>query len=134
MTSPELRAAIERSHQRLWMLCYRMTGKRDDADDLCQEAVTRAIERAERLTHFDHLDGWLVRIATTVCLDHLRHHRIERRVTELVDPLAIADLSPGSVFADGPEAATILRDDVRFAVMVALQHLPARQRAALILC
>jgi RNA polymerase sigma-70 factor, ECF subfamily len=131
--SASLLAAIERSRKRLWMLCYRMTGSRNDADDLCQEAIARAIEREETLTHRDSLEGWLVRVATTVCLDHQRHRRVERRVTELVDPLDLPDLSPGSPRESQPEAATILRDDVRFAVMVALQHLPARQRAALIL-
>src|SRR5262245_22118568 len=101
LPSPTLLAAIERGRKRLWMLCYRMTGSRNDADDLCQEAIARAIEREGSLTHLDNLEGWLVRIATTVCLDHLRHSRIERRVTELVDPLDLGDLSSGSVHESG---------------------------------
>jgi RNA polymerase sigma-70 factor (ECF subfamily) len=131
--SSALVAAIEQSRRRLWMVCYWMTGSRSDADDLSQEAIGRAIEREADLAHHDNLEGWLIRIATTVCLDHQRHRRIERRVTELVDPLDLPDLSPGTAHESGPEAATILREDLRFAVMVALQHLPARQRAALIL-
>jgi RNA polymerase sigma factor (sigma-70 family) len=128
MPSAALLATIERQRKRVWGLCYRMTGSRLDADDLGQEAIARAIEREDGLIHRDGLDGWLLRIATTVCLDHLRRNRIARRATELVDPVEID--APGT---PNPEVAAILRDDVRFAVMVALQHLSARQRAALLL-
>jgi RNA polymerase sigma-70 factor (ECF subfamily) len=134
MTSPSrtLLAAVERNRKRLWALCYRMTGSRSDADDLSQEAIARAIEREGALTDHAGLDGWLVRIATTVCLDHLRHRTVERRATELIDPLDDPELRPGRL-DDDPEAAVILRDDVRFAVIAALQWVPDRQRAALIL-
>lgn len=130
--SRPLLAAIERNRRRLWLHCYRMTGNRTDADDLSQEAIARAIEREETLADHANLDGWLARIATTVCLDHHRRERVKRRVTDLVDPLDLPDLPAGET-SECPEAATILRDDVRFAVMVALQHLSARQRAALLL-
>ena len=128
MPSAALLATIERQRKRVWGLCYRMTGSRADADDLGQEAIARAIEREGALTHRESLDGWLLRIATTVCLDHLRRCRIARRPTELVDPVEID--TPGT---PDPEAGAILRDDVRFAVVVALQRLSARQRAALLL-
>ena len=130
MPSRALLAAIERQRRRVWGLCYRMTGLRSEADDLSQEAIARAIEREPALAHRGGLEGWLFRITTTVCLDHLRRRKIERRATELADPLPTPELSAAD--AD-PEAAVILRDDVRFAVVVALQHLPPRQRAALIL-
>jgi RNA polymerase sigma-70 factor, ECF subfamily len=136
MTSPPpsraLLAAIERRRKPLWALCYRMTGSRSDADDLSQEAIARSIEREGTLTDHAGLDAWLMRIATTVCLDHLRHCRIARRATELIDPLDDPDLQPGRIEHD-PEATAILRDDVRFAVISALQWVPSRQRAALIL-
>lgn len=131
--SRALLAAVERQRRRLWLLCYRMTGSRADADDLSQEAIARAIEREAALAHDQRLDGWLIRVATTTCLDHLRHHRVERRAAELVDPLDDPALAPGGAPARDPEAATILRDDVRFAVVAALQWVPARQRAAVIL-
>src|SRR5436309_8924455 len=85
--SAELLATIERHRKRVWGLCYRMTGSRSDADDLSQEAIARAIERERNLAHREGLDGWLLRIATTVCLDHVRRLRIERRRSELVDPV-----------------------------------------------
>jgi RNA polymerase sigma factor (sigma-70 family) len=123
-------AAIERCRKRLWGHCYRMTGRRTDADDLSQEAIARAIERAEDLHDDAAVEGWLFRIATTVCLDHLRRERRARALTELVDPVVFDDV-PASV-AD-PEASALLRDDVRLAVVAALQHLAPKQRAVLLL-
>jgi RNA polymerase sigma-70 factor (ECF subfamily) len=131
--SATLLATIERCRRRLWALCYRMTGSRAEADDLSQEAIARAIEREGGLADRSRLEGWLFRIATTVCLDHLRRGRRVRRVTELVDPLDLPDLPAGGPAAPDPEAATILRDDVRFAIVVALQSLSPRQRAVVLL-
>jgi RNA polymerase sigma factor (sigma-70 family) len=128
---PHLLAAIERNRRRLWAICYRMTGAVQDADDLCQEAIARAIERADQVVAGDPT-GWLVRIATTACLDHLRRATVRERVTALVDPLDLPELVPG-VAADDPERAAILREDVRYAVVVALQALNPRQRTALVL-
>jgi RNA polymerase sigma factor (sigma-70 family) len=123
-------AAIERCRRRLWAHCYRMTGGRAEADDLSQEAIARAIERAEDLSDDAAAEGWLFRIATTVCLDHLRRERRTRSLTDLVDPVAFDDVAAAP--AD-PEAVSILRDDVRLAVVAALQHLPPKQRAVLLL-
>ena len=123
-------AAVERCRKRLWAHCYRMTGRRADADDLSQEAIARAIERAEDLQDDIAVDGWLFRIATTVCLDHLRRERRTRALTELVDPVAFDEVAAPP--AD-PETTTILRDDVRLAVVAALQHLAPKQRAILLL-
>src|SRR5689334_24846045 len=116
MPSAALLAAIERGRKRVWGLCYRMTGSRADADDLSQESFARAIERETQVRERDRLEGWLLRLATTVCLDHLRRQTIARRATDLVEPLP--DAAP--IVAD-PERTLLLRDDVRFAVVVALQ-------------
>jgi RNA polymerase sigma-70 factor (ECF subfamily) len=106
-----------------------MTGRRTDADDLSQEAIARAIERAGDVRGTSP-EAWLFRIATTVCLDHLRRDRRTRAITELVDPVAFDDVAAASA---GPEAAVLLRDDVRLAVVAALQRLPPKQRAVLLL-
>lgn len=131
MTPPSapLLAAIERSRRRLWSLCYRMLGERSDADDVCQEAIARAIERADQLRDADPT-GWLLRIATRACLDQLRRRAVRRRATALVDPLMDDEADAP---AQRPDERVILREDLRFAVVVALQHLPPRQRAALVL-
>jgi RNA polymerase sigma factor (sigma-70 family) len=131
--SSALLATIERCRKRVWGLCYRMTGSRAEADDLSQEAIARAIERESALADRAGLEGWLFRVATTTCLDHLRRTRRIREITELVEPLDLPGLAPGGAPVPDPEAAAILRDDVRFAVVVALQRLSPRQRAALLL-
>src|SRR6185295_20290425 len=109
-------AAVERSRKRLWAVCYRMTGNRAEADDLCQETIARAIERADQVVGEDPT-GWLLRMATRLCLDHLRHAKVERRVSELVDPLDVPEILAGGSRDGDPERATILREDVRYAVV-----------------
>jgi RNA polymerase sigma-70 factor (ECF subfamily) len=131
MTTTPLHAAIEQHRQRLWSICYRMTGCTSEADDLCQDAIARALSRSDQLRDADPT-GWLVRIATTVCLDHLRRKTTQRRITELVDWLDIPGLVPGEL-VDDPERAAMLREEVRYAVVVALQQVAPRQRAALVL-
>jgi RNA polymerase sigma-70 factor (ECF subfamily) len=123
-------AAIERCRKRLWAHCYRMTGRRTEAEDLSQEAIARAIERADDLHDDTAADAWIFRIATTLCLDHLRREQRTRGLTELVDPVAFENVAAP---AADPETTTILRNDVRLAVVVALQHLAPKQRAVLLL-
>jgi RNA polymerase sigma-70 factor (ECF subfamily) len=133
MSSTSLLATIERCRRRIWALCYRMTGSRTDADDLAQEAIARGIEREPQLAAAEAMEGWLFRIATTICLDHLRRQTRVRRVTELVDPLELPELSTVGPAVPDPEAIAIRRDDLRFAVVVALQALSPRQRAVVVL-
>src|SRR5262245_60929619 len=134
MTGPSVNvlAALERNRRRMWAICYRMTGLRVDADDLAQEAAARAIERSDQVTEED-ATGWLLRLTTRLCIDHLRHKKIERRLTELVDPVDGPDWPIGDNEAKAPDGAVVLREDIRFAVVVALQRLSPRQRAALTL-
>jgi RNA polymerase sigma-70 factor (ECF subfamily) len=109
-----------------------MTGLRADADELAQEAAARAIERCDQVGEEDPT-GWLLQLTTRLCLDHLRRKKVERRVNELVDPLGGDDWTIGEQNTRHPENAAVLREDVRFAVVVALQRLSPRQRAVLIL-
>jgi len=129
MADHDLLPAIERNRKRLWLLCYRMLGRRDEADDVCQEAIARALERTGQ-RRGDDPTGWLLRITTRCCLDHLRKRTVRRRLTELVDPLLDLDVAAPE---PGPEQRSIVREDVRFAVIVALQQLTLRQRVALVL-
>jgi len=130
--STRVLAAIERNRSRLWALCYRMTGLRPDADELSQDAAARAIERSDQLGEEDPT-GWLLQLTTRLCLDHLRRKKIERRVNELVDTVAGDRWVVGELSAKHPENAAVLREDVRFAVVLALQRLSPRQRAVLVL-
>ncbi len=120
----------ETHRRRLWALCYRLTGDRASADDALQDALTRAVEKREDARGETH-EGWLVRIATTVCLDRLRRRKTERAAVALVDPIALADAPFSS--ESNPEETLLRREDLRFAMTCCLQALSPRLRAVLVL-
>jgi RNA polymerase sigma-70 factor, ECF subfamily len=135
----------------LYAHCYRMLGSAADAEDALQETLLRAWRALPRFEGRSSVRSWLYKIATNACL-----RAIERRprrvlpldygpaadphdgpaepVTEAVwlEPYADELLGPGSGLA-GPEARYEQRESVELAFIAALQHLPARQRAVLIL-
>jgi RNA polymerase sigma-70 factor, ECF subfamily len=122
--------------------CYRMLGSPHDAEDLLQETLLRAWRAAES---FDptraSLRTWLYRIATNACLNALE----SRRSRPLPSGIGERFDDPDAAFAPGlevpwlmplptdPAAAAVERSRLRLALVAALQLLPARQRAALIL-
>ena len=128
--------------------CYRMLGSAFDAEDAVQETMVRAWQKLDRFEGRASLGTWLYRIATNVCLDALseRSRRArpmeERPVGSIDDPLETrprthwlepipdARALPGDA---NPLELTMLRQSIRLAFVAALQHLPARQRAALLL-
>ncbi len=136
---------------RLQLHCYRMVGSLQDAEDLTQEAALRAWRSLDRFDGRSGVGTWLYRIATNVCLDHLRARQRERRPVVPVDgfaavppqaavpwlqPYPIGDLDPVTgtpATAPGPEERTVARDTIRLAFVAAVQYLPPRQRAALLL-
>jgi len=124
--------------------CYRMLGSVHDAEDLVQETYLRAWRGYEAFEERAALRTWLYRIATNACLRALQSRA--RRVLPTgvgdaaVDPEGSLDGNGGAhdwlepiPDAFTPETASIARQSVRLAVMTALQELPARQRAVLIL-
>jgi RNA polymerase sigma-70 factor, ECF subfamily len=131
--------------------CYRMLGSAFEADDAVQETMLRAWRGAEGFEGRSSLRSWLYRIATNVCLDTLRGEKRRALPMDLgpaspplesllrpwpgediwVTPMPDAKVVPEH--GDPAEIAAV-RDSVRLAFVTALQHLPARQRAALILC
>ncbi|MEZ4263308.1 MAG: sigma-70 family RNA polymerase sigma factor [Polyangiaceae bacterium] len=124
-------AALERHRKRLWGLCYRMVGDRAVADDLCQEALARALEREAQASE-EHFEGWLYRVATTTCLDALRSRRRSADAVSIVDPLVLDD-APFVDDASPSESRLLKREDLRLAVLTTLRRLAPRQRAVLIL-
>jgi RNA polymerase sigma-70 factor, ECF subfamily len=128
--------------------CYRMLGSAAEADDAVQETVLRAWRSLERFDGRASLRTWLYRIATNVCLDALADRSRRARPMELGpegsvdDPLnelprthwlePIPDSKSLPADAD-PSELLVLRQSIRLAFVAALQHLPARQRAALLL-
>ena len=137
-------------HRRALKLhCYRMLGGLRDADDLVQETLLRGWRGFDGFKG-GSLRGWLIRIATNACLDELDRRKQARRwlPDEIApDPSNIAGgaasdvawLEPYPEFeladeAPGPEARYAAREAVRLAFVAAIQALPPRQRAALLLC
>ncbi len=142
-------AEIETHRAALTGHCYRMLGSSADAEDAVQETIVRAWRSLDRFEGRSSLRTWLYRIATNVCLDTLsdadrRFRPFEegpagmpvaealesRERTHWLEPIPDARAIPAD--ADPFEAAA-LRQSIRLAFVAALQHLPPRQRAAVIL-
>ena len=141
-------AQLEEHRTALTGHCYRMMGSAVDADDAVQETMVRAWRSLERFDGRASVRTWLYRIATNVCLDMLGERSRRARPTEsgpagtVDDPLdalprthwlePVPDVRALPAGADPSEIA-VLRQSIRLAFVAALQHLPPKQRAALLL-
>src|SRR5436305_6116523 len=141
-------AELEQHRAALTGHCYRMLGSAADAEDAVQETIIRAWRSMDRFEGRASLRTWLYRIATNVCLDSLTDgsRRVrsfeDRPVGTVDDPLETPDrthwLEPiadaRAIPAGGdPFETAAMRQSIRLAFVAALQQLPPRQRAALIL-
>ena len=128
--------------------CYRMLGSAFDADDAVQETMVRAWKSLDRFEGRSSVRTWLYRIATNVCLDLIGERSRRARPVEdgpagtvhddlVARPRAhwLEPIPDAQVIAadDDPFEQTAMRQSVRLAFVSALQHLPPRQRAALLL-
>jgi RNA polymerase sigma-70 factor (ECF subfamily) len=120
--------------------CYRMLGSLHDAEDLVQETMLRAWRRLGAFEGRTSLRRWLYTIATNACLNALeREPRVLLLPTggDAEPPLARVswlEPYPDTLFPDGdPQARLDLRESVALAFLAAIQHLPPRQRAMLLL-
>ena len=121
----------------LWSLCYRLTGVAADADEILQEAFTRALER-QPSGGARPWQPWLVRVATNLCLDLLRarkrHTGSSCWLPSPVETREPDELSEAlSHTTEGPETRYALLEDASFAYLLALEALAPRARAALLL-
>jgi RNA polymerase sigma-70 factor (ECF subfamily) len=140
---------LERHRAELTGYCYRMLGSAFEAEDAVQETLVRAWRAADRFEGRSSLRSWLYRIATNVCLDSLNAGRRRARPMDL-SPASHADavlpgVTPDSMWVEpvpdvralpssaDPADVVVSRETVRLAFVAALQHLPPRQRAVLIL-
>jgi RNA polymerase sigma-70 factor, ECF subfamily len=110
--------------------CYRMLGSRHDAEDAVQETFLRAWRALGRYEPRAALKTWLYRIATNVCLDEIeRRPRRAEPVAPYTEPAADQHASP----TYDPAARYALREGLELSLLAAIQELPGRQRAVLIL-
>ncbi|MFI9342976.1 sigma-70 family RNA polymerase sigma factor [Streptomyces sp. NPDC052773] len=145
----DLDVELEKYRVELTGYCYRMLGSSFEAEDAVQDTMVRAWRSHDKFEGRSSLRSWLYRIATNVCLDMLTAGNKRARPMDLTEatPLAQAALSPRPdhtwlepmpdarvlpATADPAEAA-VAKESVRLAFMAALQRLPAKQRAVLIL-
>jgi RNA polymerase sigma-70 factor, ECF subfamily len=148
-TAPDARADIELHRRELSAYCYRMLGSPFDAEDAVQDTLLRAWRARERFEGRSSLRSWLYRIATNVCLDMLGAKQRRARpmdlgparppdgpIGEILPEVTWIEPIPDvSVAGEGdPAAVAESRETIRLAFVAALQHLPPRQRAVLILC
>jgi RNA polymerase sigma-70 factor (ECF subfamily) len=143
---------LEPHRRELHAHCYRMLGSVHDAEDAVQETLIRAWRGLDQFEGRSSLRSWLYTIATNVCLRMIERHRVGRVLpidygqpsdphaplgpplveSAWIDPYPDAELALTDALA-GPEARYEAREAVELAFIAALQHLPARQRAVLIL-
>jgi RNA polymerase sigma-70 factor (ECF subfamily) len=138
---PATTEALEQHRRELTGYCYRMLGSAFDAEDAVQETMVRAWRSLERFEGRSALKSWLYRIATNVCFDALAGRERRARPMDLgpaQEPLFenLAKLPEVTWITPlpTPDELAEQRESLRLAFVAALQHLPPKQRAALILC
>ena len=149
-STPTVERSLEQHRTELTGYCYRMLGSTFEAEDAVQETMVRAWKSIDRFEGRAALRSWLYRIATNVCLDMLNGRQRRARPMDLGPAgvgrrrvprrhaargrLARADARLARPAEDGdPAELAASRETLRLAFVNALQHLPPRQRAVLIL-
>jgi RNA polymerase sigma-70 factor (ECF subfamily) len=140
-TEDAFRRLVDEHRRSLHAHCYRMLGSPHDADDALQDTLVRAWRGLSGFREGAPVRPWLFKIATNVCLDEIA--RRPRRVIVAADRPPSAPTDEPTVpltesawlepYPDEPSATYERRESVELAFVAALQHLPARQRAVLLL-
>jgi RNA polymerase sigma-70 factor, ECF subfamily len=142
---------VARYRRELQVHCYRMLGSFQESEDLVQETFLRAWRRRDSFEGRSTFRAWLYRIATNACLDFLDRHARRPRPYEAMPetepsvtvqpPPAVPWLEPypdrllerAASGDDEPDAVVVAKETIELAFLVAVQHLPPKQRAVLIL-
>src|SRR4051794_30153929 len=148
LTASPAFADLEQHRRALTAYCYRMLGSPFEAEDAVQDTLLRAWRSLDRFEGRAALRSWLYRIATNVCLDMLKGRERRARpmdlgparspegpIGEILPEVTWIEPVPDGIVSDGdPADVAVSRETIRLAFVAALQHLPPRQRAVLILC
>jgi RNA polymerase sigma-70 factor (ECF subfamily) len=132
---------VERYRPELQVHCYRMVGSLEDAEDLVQETFLRAWRKRDSFQGRSTFRAWLYGIATNACLDALRRRPRPARTGPETTPAEVPWLQayPDRLLEgiapadDEPDSVAVAKETIEIAFLVAIQHLPPRQRAVLIL-
>jgi RNA polymerase sigma-70 factor, ECF subfamily len=123
---------FERYRRELVAHSYRILGSHEDAEDLTQETFLRSWDKRETFQGRSSFRAWLYRIATNACLTALAQHGRQRSphpegidTHRLLEALATPDASPAAV--------VVSKETVELALLVAIEHMPPRQRTVLVL-
>ena len=122
------RAVVSPYRRALEVHCYRMLGSIHDAEDVVQDTLLRAWRSFGRFEGRSSVETWLYRIATNACLDEL-----EKRPRRAVEPYPDSRLEDADTSIADPAARYALHEGMELAFLTAIQRLPGRQRAILIL-
>jgi RNA polymerase sigma-70 factor, ECF subfamily len=149
VAAPDLERTLEEHRSELTGYCYRMLGSAFEAEDAVQETLVRAWRSYDNFEGRSALRSWLYRIATNVCLDMLQSRKRRALPMDLGSPSSgdseagprlpestwVQPMPDGRALrlTDDPAEMAESRESIRVAFIAALQHLPPRQRAVLIL-
>jgi RNA polymerase sigma-70 factor, ECF subfamily len=148
-TTTSIERELETHRRELTGYCYRMLGSGFEAEDAVQETMVRAWRAIDRFEGRSSIRSWLFRIATNVCVDMLRGPQRRSRPMDLgpasnfsgglvrqPEHMWVLPVPDGRVIDtdDDPSEVAAARESIRLAFVAALQKLPPKQRAALILC
>jgi RNA polymerase sigma-70 factor (ECF subfamily) len=130
----------ERHRRELHVHCYRMLGSFEDSEDMVQETFLRAWRKRGSFQGRSTFRAWLYRIATNACLDTLERRPRqaprgggERFEVTWLQPYPDRMLDAAAPSEAEPDAAVVEKETIELAFLVAIQHLPPRQRAVLLL-
>jgi RNA polymerase sigma-70 factor (TIGR02960 family) len=125
----------ERHRRELQVHCYRMLANYEDAQDLTQETFLRAWNKRESFKGSAALRTWLYRIATNACLDFLDKRKDRTPAPAEPSDSEVLHLQPypDRMLPEDPQESVVARETIELAFIVAVQHLPPRQRAVFVL-
>src|SRR5438093_2193373 len=136
-------ALTEPYRRQLHLHCYRMLGSFDEAEDMVQETLLRAWKGRAGFEGRSMIRTWLYRIATNACLDFLESrsrrvqslesHQAEESLHGALQPYPDRLLDQVASNDAGPDVLVIARETIELAYLAAIQNLPPKQRAILIL-